>query len=75
MGITVTDGITFGSGFSIKSGNPPASSYYLALGGETTPYIIVYPWSSSGYGSKFADPSTAPDAVMPAIQWARASAQ
>jgi hypothetical protein len=27
---------------------------------DTTPFITAYPWSGSGFGTKFADPATLP---------------
>ena len=33
---------------------------YIALVTGISPYINVYPWSSSGFGTKFANPSTLP---------------
>jgi hypothetical protein len=32
---------------------------YIAVSLSTAPYVEVYPWSSSGWGSKVADPTTA----------------
>ena len=32
----------------------------IAVAHETTPRITVYPWSSSGFGTKFANPLTLP---------------
>ena len=43
------------------SGSQPASSIqFIAVGHDTTPYITAYPWSSSGFGTKFANPATLP---------------
>jgi hypothetical protein len=27
---------------------------------DTSPYITVYPWSGSGFGTKFSDPASVP---------------
>jgi hypothetical protein len=63
MGITVTGGISFGSGLAVTASAPaPAASYYLAVACSDLPSIMVYPWSSSGFGTKFADPTTVPAA-------------
>jgi len=32
----------------------------IALAHSTTPYISVYPWSVSGFGTKYANPATLP---------------
>ena len=34
------------------------ASSVLAVGHQTSPYITAYSWSSSGFGSKFGDPSS-----------------
>jgi hypothetical protein len=36
------------------------AEYYLAVGHSNSPYVTVYPWSSSGFGTKFANPATLP---------------
>ena len=33
---------------------------FIAVVHTTSPYISAYPWSGSGFGSKFSDPSTLP---------------
>ena len=33
---------------------------YLAVAHDALPRITAYPWSSSGFGTKFADPATLP---------------
>jgi hypothetical protein len=61
MGITVTGGITFGSGMSIRTPVPP--SYYIAVAQGNSALISAYPWSSSsGFGTKFTSPTSAPGA-------------
>ena len=38
----------------------PAAPYQIAVSHNTSPYLTAYPWSSSGYGTKYADPATLP---------------
>jgi hypothetical protein len=38
--------------------SPDGSAIAVAHG--TTPFITAYPWSSSGFGTKFANPATLP---------------
>ena len=33
---------------------------YIAVGNNTSPNITAYPWSSSGFGTKFTNPGTLP---------------
>ena len=33
---------------------------YLAVAHTLLPFISVYPWSGSGFGTKFSDPATLP---------------
>ena len=33
---------------------------FIAVAHATTPYITAYPWPSSGFGTKFANPGTLP---------------
>ena len=33
---------------------------FIAVAHLSSPYITAYPWSSSGFGAKFADPTTLP---------------
>ena len=33
---------------------------YIAVAHGTTPFISVYPWSGSGFGTKFSNPATRP---------------
>jgi hypothetical protein len=37
-----------------------SSTRALAVGHDTTPFVSAYPWSSGGFGAKFADPATLP---------------
>ena len=39
---------------------PVSLSRALAVAHDTTPFISVYPWSSAGFGAKFANPVTLP---------------
>ena len=32
----------------------------IALGSSDTPYVLVYAWSATGFGTKFANPATLP---------------
>lgn len=32
----------------------------IALANDASPYVIAYPWSNSGFGTKFANPATLP---------------
>ena len=36
---------------------------FIALAHATTPFVSAYPWSSSGFGAKFANPATLPTGV------------
>ena len=33
---------------------------YIAVAHATTPFVSAYPWSGSGFGTKYADPATLP---------------
>lgn len=36
-------------------------NYYIGIAYALySPYVITYPWSSSGFGTKYSDPSTLP---------------
>jgi hypothetical protein len=35
----------------------------MAVSHATSPFITAYPWSSSGFGTKFANPATLPPGV------------
>ena len=39
---------------------PVILSTSIAVAHATSPYISAYPWSGSGFGSKFSNPSVAP---------------
>jgi hypothetical protein len=32
----------------------------IAIGHATSPFVTAYPWSGSGFGTKFTDPATLP---------------
>jgi hypothetical protein len=32
----------------------------IAVADQSTPFVVTYPWSASGFGTKYADPSTLP---------------
>jgi hypothetical protein len=32
----------------------------IAIAHATTPFVSAYPWSASGFGTKFSDPGTLP---------------
>ena len=36
---------------------------FIAVAHDTSPYVTAYPWSASGFGTKFANPSTLPPSV------------
>jgi hypothetical protein len=38
----------------------PAVPQYIAVTNNVSPFVIAYPWSDSGFGTKFADPGTLP---------------
>ena len=40
-----------------------APSAAIAVSHSSSPYITAYPWSSSGFGSKYSDPATLPTNV------------
>ena len=33
---------------------------FIAVAHDTTPFIAAYPWSGSGFGTKFSNPGTLP---------------
>ena len=37
-----------------------AKPQYIAVAHDTTPFVSAYPWSGSGFGTKFANPGTLP---------------
>jgi hypothetical protein len=38
----------------------PALPQYIAVGSTNTPFVTAYPWSGSGFGTKFTNPATLP---------------
>ena len=52
--------VSIGSTQSTWSVTTRAAVEYLAVAHLTTPYITAYPWSGSGFGTKFANPATLP---------------
>lgn len=42
----------------VKGVSGPAQ--FIAVAHNSSPYITAYPWSSSGFGAKFANPTTLP---------------
>jgi hypothetical protein len=34
------------------------------VGGSVSPYIDAYPWTGSGFGTKYADPSSLPGSAV-----------
>lgn len=38
-------------------------SSYIAVAHNTTPFVSAYPWSGSGFGTKYSDPGTLPPAA------------
>ena len=55
--ITIGPGIVLGPGITFA---PIQSAYFLAVAGRTTPFVEAYPWSSSGFGTKYSNPATLP---------------
>jgi hypothetical protein len=45
--------------FLYQTGTPVAP-YQIAVAHDASPYLTAYPWSSSGFGTKYADPGTLP---------------
>jgi hypothetical protein len=43
-----------------QTGAAQALPQSVAVAYDTTPFITAYPWSGSGFGTKFADPGTLP---------------
>ena len=56
--MSVRDILGAASGARKKAGKPRA----IAVAHNTTPFITAYPWSGSGFGTKYANPSTLPAA-------------
>ena len=42
-----------------KKDSAPTAKY-IAVAHSNSPYITAYPWSSSGFGTKFSNPGTLP---------------
>ena len=47
----------YGTGYGVAF-SPDGSA--IAIAHYSTPYISAYPWSSSGFGTKYSDPGTLP---------------
>ena len=43
----------------VSTGQPARA---IAVAYDTSPFISAYPWSGSGFGTKYADPATLPPA-------------
>jgi hypothetical protein len=43
------------------------ASQAIAVAHSTTPFITAYPWSSSGFGVKFSDPTTLPTGLCSSV--------
>ncbi len=41
----------------------PTVAQFLAIAHSTSPFVTAYPWSSSGFGTKFANPATLPTGI------------
>ena len=54
--MSVRDILGAASGARKKAGKPRA----IAVAHGTTPFITAYPWSGSGFGTKYANPATSP---------------
>ena len=44
----------------LLSGGDVLLNHQVAVAHSTVPYVSAYPWSVSGFGTKFADPATSP---------------
>jgi hypothetical protein len=52
------------------AGNKVQKQQFIAVGHATSPYISVYPWSSTtGFGTKFSNPSTLPSSMVTAVEF------
>ena len=47
-------------GTMLKGATSGVKEQFIAVAHTTTPFITAYPWSSSGFGTKFANPGTLP---------------
>ena len=45
---------------SVASGYFVSVNPVIAVGHNASPYITAYPWSTSGFGTKYANPATLP---------------
>ena len=43
-----------------SSAAPLPPSRAIAVAHEVTPFITAYPWSGSGFGTKYSNPATVP---------------
>jgi WD40 repeat protein len=44
----------------LRASTARKKSEYIAIAHSASPFVTVYPWSSSGFGTKFANPATLP---------------
>jgi hypothetical protein len=49
-------------GTFLKGGTASGQKQFIAVAHDTTPFITAYPWSGSGFGTKFSNPGTLPTA-------------
>jgi hypothetical protein len=54
---TLPNGTDFGGGAEVAF-SPDNSC--IAVANSTTPFVTAYPWSASGFGTKYANPATLP---------------
>ena len=47
-------------GTMLKGATAGVKKQFIAVAHETTPFITAYPWSGSGFGTKFSNPGTLP---------------
>lgn len=40
--------------------NTLPESKHIAIAHDSSPYVTAYPWSSSGFGTKYSNPATLP---------------
>jgi len=50
-----------------------ASGDAIAVAHLTTPFVSVYPWSGSGFGTKFSNPATLPAGAGSAVAFTLSS--
>ena len=53
----------------LLSGASAAKKQFIAVAHNSTPRITAYPWSGSGFGTKFANPGTLPPNVPGRPAW------